>query len=147
MGVGCHFLVQAVFLTRRSNPHSLHLMHYRLILYHWATWEALYIIWSAPFYSYPSKSINFFEFLYYFYNNLSYKILSAFTFDYTSLINWEKNYIIIITSSYGHYNNVHKHGFSIYLHLLESLNLSVLNFSLLKTFFGISFLNIYLIVC
>ena len=36
-GVGCHSLLQGIFLTQRSNPG---LLHCRKILYHWATWEA-----------------------------------------------------------------------------------------------------------
>ena len=36
-GVGCHFLLQGIFWTPGS---ILHFLHYRLILYHWATWEA-----------------------------------------------------------------------------------------------------------
>ena len=35
--VGCHFLLQEIFLTHRSN---LHLLFGRRILYHWITWEA-----------------------------------------------------------------------------------------------------------
>ena len=37
-GVGCHFLLQGIFLTQGSNPCLLHLLHW--YLYHWATWEA-----------------------------------------------------------------------------------------------------------
>ena len=33
-GMCCHFLLQETFLTQRSNPCLLHLLH------HWATWEA-----------------------------------------------------------------------------------------------------------
>ena len=36
-GVGCHFLLQGIFLTQGLNPH---LLIGRWILYHWATWEA-----------------------------------------------------------------------------------------------------------
>ena len=36
--MSCHFFLQGIFLTQESNPH---LLHYRQILYHWATWEAL----------------------------------------------------------------------------------------------------------
>ena len=36
-GVGCHFLLQGIFLTQRLNPG---LLRCRKILYHWATWEA-----------------------------------------------------------------------------------------------------------
>ena len=32
-GVGCRFLLQGIFLTHGSNPHLLHLMHCRQILY------------------------------------------------------------------------------------------------------------------
>ena len=34
--VGCHFLLQGIFPTQRSNPD---LPPGRLILYHWASWE------------------------------------------------------------------------------------------------------------
>ena len=37
-GMGCHFLLQGIFLTQELN---LHLLHCRQILYHWATEEAL----------------------------------------------------------------------------------------------------------
>ena len=43
-GVGCHSLLQGIFLTQGSNPHllhPLHLLHCRQILYCWATREAL----------------------------------------------------------------------------------------------------------
>ena len=33
-GVGCHFLLQGIFLTQGSNPHLLHLLHCRQVLYH-----------------------------------------------------------------------------------------------------------------
>ena len=36
-GVGCHFFLQGIFPTQRSNPH---LLLCRPILYHWATREA-----------------------------------------------------------------------------------------------------------
>ena len=42
-GVGCHSLLQEIFLTQGSNPC---LLHCRWILYHWATWEALQ--WALP---------------------------------------------------------------------------------------------------
>ena len=38
--VGCHFLLQGIFLTQRSNPSLLYLLHCRQILYHFATWKA-----------------------------------------------------------------------------------------------------------
>ena len=40
-GVGCHFLLQGIFLTQRSN---LGLLHCRWIFYYWGTWEAA--LWS-----------------------------------------------------------------------------------------------------
>ena len=47
-GVGCHFLLQGIFLTQRSNPC---LLHCRWILYHWATGEAFrtyeYVMWHG----------------------------------------------------------------------------------------------------
>ena len=39
-GVGCHALLQGIFLTQGLNPS---LLHCRQILYHWATREAPYI--------------------------------------------------------------------------------------------------------
>ena len=36
---GCHFLLQGTHLTQGSNTHLLHFLHWRQILYHWATWE------------------------------------------------------------------------------------------------------------
>ena len=36
---GCHLLLQGIFLIQGLN---LSLLHYRWILYHCATWEALY---------------------------------------------------------------------------------------------------------
>ena len=36
-GVGCHFLLQGIFLTQGSNPG---LLHCRQVLYHWAPREA-----------------------------------------------------------------------------------------------------------
>ena len=39
-GVGCHFLLQEIFLTQEVNPHLLCLLHWRQILYHWAIREA-----------------------------------------------------------------------------------------------------------
>ena len=35
--VGCHALLQGIFLTQGSNLHHLHLLLYTQILYHWAT--------------------------------------------------------------------------------------------------------------
>ena len=36
-GVDCHALLQGIFLTQGLDPHLLHLLHRRQILYHWAT--------------------------------------------------------------------------------------------------------------
>ena len=61
--VGCHFLLQGIFLTQGSNPSLLHLLHCRQILYHCATWEAwagyilyiyIYIIYKHLWASQPS---------------------------------------------------------------------------------------------
>ena len=40
-GVGCYALLQGIFLTQGSNPHLLHLLNCRWILYCWATRGAL----------------------------------------------------------------------------------------------------------
>ena len=40
-GVGCHFLLQRIFLTQLWN---LHLLLDRQIFKHWATWEALLLL-------------------------------------------------------------------------------------------------------
>ena len=39
-GVGCHALFQEIFPIQGSTPRLLHLLHYRQILYSWATREA-----------------------------------------------------------------------------------------------------------
>ena len=44
-GVGCHFLLQGIFPTQRWNPC---LLLGRQILYHWATGEALNILFYNP---------------------------------------------------------------------------------------------------
>ena len=36
---GCHFLLQGTRLTQGSSTHLLHFLHWRQILYHWATRE------------------------------------------------------------------------------------------------------------
>ena len=41
-GVGCHFLLQGIFLNQGLNPWLLCLLHCRWILYQWATGEAPY---------------------------------------------------------------------------------------------------------
>ena len=41
-GVGCHSLLQGIFLTQGLNLHFLRLLRCRWILYHWAIAEALY---------------------------------------------------------------------------------------------------------
>ena len=45
-GVGCHFLLQRIFLMQGLN---LSLFHWLLILYHWATWGCSIIVlfWNA----------------------------------------------------------------------------------------------------
>ena len=44
-GVGCHFLLQGIFLTQGLNPHLQHPLYFRWILYCQATWEAHDIDW------------------------------------------------------------------------------------------------------
>ena len=39
-GVGCHALLQGIFLMQGLNMHLFQLLHCRQILYHWATGEA-----------------------------------------------------------------------------------------------------------
>ena len=41
--MGCHFLLQWIFLTQGLNPR---LLLGRDILYHWATWEAVSLEWA-----------------------------------------------------------------------------------------------------
>ena len=43
--MGCHFILQGIFLTQTSNPHLLCLLHCRGILYCWAIRERVYISW------------------------------------------------------------------------------------------------------
>ena len=38
-GVGCHFLLQGIFLTKRLNLHLLQLLHHQADSHHRATWE------------------------------------------------------------------------------------------------------------
>ena len=40
IGVSCHALLWGIFPTQGSNPSLLHLLHWRWILFHWATGEA-----------------------------------------------------------------------------------------------------------
>ena len=44
-GVGCHFLLQGIFLTQGLKAC---LLHCRWVLYHWATWEAQVFFCSFP---------------------------------------------------------------------------------------------------
>ena len=46
--VGCHALLQRIFLTQGSNPCLLWLLYCRQILYRWATGEALQINYLLP---------------------------------------------------------------------------------------------------
>ena len=50
--MGFHFLLQGIFLTQRSKPH---LLHWQVILYHWATKEA-HLGLSVQFSSFQSLS-------------------------------------------------------------------------------------------
>ena len=40
--VGCHFLLQGIFLTQGSNPHLLCLLHCRWVLYPLSHWQSPY---------------------------------------------------------------------------------------------------------
>ena len=42
--MACHFLLQGIFLTQRSNPSLLCLLNCRQILYHCITWEAQFVV-------------------------------------------------------------------------------------------------------
>ena len=42
-GVGCHALLQGIFLTQRWNSHLLRLLHCRRILYHWVKRDHVYM--------------------------------------------------------------------------------------------------------
>ena len=70
-GVSCHFLLQGIFPTQGLN---LHLIHWQVDTYHWATREAqfcVYIILKCPFKQLSEnseracKSYYLFEFCYY----------------------------------------------------------------------------------
>ena len=50
-GVGCHFLLQGIFLTQESNLCLLCLLHCRWILYYWATREAPNLCFHVSFFS------------------------------------------------------------------------------------------------
>ena len=39
-GMGCHFLLQGIFLTQRLNPSLMHLLLWQVGSFHCATWEA-----------------------------------------------------------------------------------------------------------
>ena len=49
IGVGCHALLQGIFLTQGLNPCLLRLVHCRQIIYHWATGEAHYLLYLSLF--------------------------------------------------------------------------------------------------
>ena len=40
-GVGCHFLLQGIFLSQGLNPLLLSLLHWQEDFYHQATWETI----------------------------------------------------------------------------------------------------------
>jgi len=39
-GVGCHALLQGIFLTQGSKLYLLYLLHWQVVLYHCTSWEA-----------------------------------------------------------------------------------------------------------
>ena len=47
--MGCHFLLQGIFLTQELNPHLLHLLHWQVdfFFYHCTIWEAHFIYSSV----------------------------------------------------------------------------------------------------
>ena len=60
-GVGCHFLLQGIFQTHKSNSHLMSLLHYRWILYLWVVIASCFksyfselrilpirIVWTLP---------------------------------------------------------------------------------------------------
>ena len=56
-GVGCHALLQGIFLTEWLNPRLLCLLPFRRILYHWATGEACIYVYPLFFWIYfPFRS-------------------------------------------------------------------------------------------
>ena len=64
-GLSCHSLLQGIFPTRGLNPC---LLHCRLILYHWATWESFFHQWGTFIVFLPSvRCPEFFFFLTRFY--------------------------------------------------------------------------------
>ena len=46
-GVGCHSLLQGIFLTQESNQHLLCLLHCKQILYCWAMGKSLGIVYAT----------------------------------------------------------------------------------------------------
>ena len=58
----CHFLLQGIFSTQRSNPCLLSLLHCRRDLYHWATWEAhclVLLLSEGHAFPAPGKELSF----------------------------------------------------------------------------------------
>ena len=47
-GVGCHFLLQGIFLTQGSNPHLLHLLHWQAGSLPSAPPRKLLFVWVIP---------------------------------------------------------------------------------------------------
>ena len=56
-GVSCHFLLRGLSLTQGPNPCLLYLLHWQMILYHCATWEAQNTNPSGPVSDLPASSI------------------------------------------------------------------------------------------
>ena len=50
-GMGCHVLLQGIFLTQGLNPHLLNLLHCRWILYHWTFREAPLSVGSEDYWA------------------------------------------------------------------------------------------------
>ena len=56
-GVGCHFLLQGIFLTQGLNPHLLQLMHWQVNSYHYVTYtgkkKKRAMLWRSCLHSLP----------------------------------------------------------------------------------------------
>ena len=58
-GAGCHFLLQGIFLTQRSNLCLVRLLLWQANSNHWATWEVHFYILDLLFSNYGRKRLYF----------------------------------------------------------------------------------------
>ena len=56
--MGCHFLLQRIFLTQGSNLDLLHLLHWQEGFYYCATWEALLLNSSGGSWSHNLRLVD-----------------------------------------------------------------------------------------